>query len=138
MSRHIGIVGCSSEGAALCYRTICLEAEPLMGRHAHPEISMHTISLAEYMNFLNGQEDWQGVAELILHSADRLKRAGADFLIPEGFPPKRLTAPVRTFVVLMAASLCAVSIFFVPAGALWGETRVGAAAAQSSTDGMAD
>lgn len=79
--RHIGIVGCSSEGAALCYRTICLEAEPLMGLHAHPEITMHTISLAEYMSFLNGQEDWQGVAELMLRSADRLKRAGADFLI---------------------------------------------------------
>lgn len=79
--RHIGMVGCSAEGAALCYRTICLEAEPLMGLHAHPEITMHTISLAEYMNFLNGQEDWQGVAELMLRSADRLKRAGADFLI---------------------------------------------------------
>jgi aspartate racemase len=81
MSRHIGIVGCSAEGAALCYRTICLEAEPLMGLHKHPEVTMHTICLAEYMKFLNGQEDWQGVAELMLCSADRLKRAGADFLI---------------------------------------------------------
>ena len=26
MTLHIGIVGCSSEGAALCYRTICTEA----------------------------------------------------------------------------------------------------------------
>ena len=34
MTKHIGIVGCSAEGAALCYRTICLEAEPLMGKHA--------------------------------------------------------------------------------------------------------
>ena len=81
MSKHIGIVGCSSEGAALCYRTICLEAEPLMGVHAHPEITMDTISLAEYMKFLNGRLDWQGVAELMLRSAERLKRAGADFLI---------------------------------------------------------
>ena len=81
MSKHIGLVGCSAEGAALCYRTICLEAEALMGLHAHPEVTMHTICLAEYMKFLNGQEDWQGVAELMLCSADRLKRAGADFLI---------------------------------------------------------
>ncbi len=81
MSKHIGIVGCSSEGAALCYRTICLEAEPLMGLHAHPVITMHTISLAEYMKFLNGKLDWQGVAELMLRSAEKLKRAGADFLI---------------------------------------------------------
>lgn len=81
MTKHIGIVGCSAEGAALCYRTICLEAEPLMGLHAHPEVTLHTISLAEYMTFLDGREDWEGVAELMLRSADRLKRAGADFLI---------------------------------------------------------
>ena len=49
MTKHIGIVGCSAEGAALCYRTICLEAEPLIGKHAHPEVTMHTIALAEYM-----------------------------------------------------------------------------------------
>jgi aspartate racemase len=81
MSKHIGIVGCSSEGAALCYRTICLEAEPLMGLHAHPEITMHTISLAEYMEHLSGREDWKGIADLMLRSAHTLKRAEADFLI---------------------------------------------------------
>jgi len=81
MSKHIGIVGCSAEGAALCYRTICLEAEPLMGRHAHPEVSMHTISLAEYMKHLRGDYDWKGIGELMLRSADALHRAGADFLI---------------------------------------------------------
>lgn len=80
-ARHIGIVGCSAEGAALCYRTICLEAEPLMGVHGHPELTMHTISLAEYMKFLNGREDWEGIAGLMLRSAEALKRAGADFLI---------------------------------------------------------
>lgn len=84
MSRHIGIVGCSAEGAALCYRTICLEAEPLMGRHAHPEVTMHTIALAEYMKHLSpiaATDDWQAVAGLMLRSAEALKRAGADFLI---------------------------------------------------------
>ena len=39
MSKHIGIVACSAEGAALCYRTICDEAPALMGRHMHPEIT---------------------------------------------------------------------------------------------------
>ena len=39
MPKHIGIVACSAEGAALCYRTICDEAPALMGRHMHPEIS---------------------------------------------------------------------------------------------------
>ena len=83
MSKHIGIVGCSAEGAALCYRTICLEAEPLMGRHAHPEVTLHTISLAEYMKPIisDAGAGWEPVAELMLRSAEALKRAGADFLI---------------------------------------------------------
>jgi aspartate racemase len=82
MTQHIGIVGCSAEGAALCYRTICLEAEPLMGKHAHPEVTMHTIALAEYMKPIDAGACWeQPVAELMLRSAQALKRAGADFLI---------------------------------------------------------
>ncbi len=83
MPKHIGIVGCSAEGAALCYRTVCLEAEPLMGRHEHPQVTMHTIALAEYMKYLQGPGpyDWKPIAELMLRSADTLKRAGADFLI---------------------------------------------------------
>jgi len=81
MSRHIGIVGCSAEGAALCYRTICLEAEFAMGKHAHPEVTLNTISLADYMEPIYAGNDWKGVAELMLRSAETLKRAGADFLI---------------------------------------------------------
>ena len=81
MTKHIGIVGCSAEGAALCYRTICLEAEQLMGRHAHPEVTMHTIALAEYMKPIEAGAGWGSVAELMLRSAETLKRAGADFLI---------------------------------------------------------
>jgi aspartate racemase len=79
--KRIGIVGCSAEGAALCYRTICLEAEPYMGRHAHPEIVLHTISLAEYMNYISPRANWKKVGELMLRSANALKQAGADFLI---------------------------------------------------------
>ncbi|HEX7287108.1 MAG TPA: amino acid racemase [Candidatus Angelobacter sp.] len=84
MSKHIGIVGCSAEGAALCYRTICLEAEPLMGKHAHPEVTMHTIALAEYMKPLSpiaAKDDWPAVAELMLRSVAALQRAGADFVL---------------------------------------------------------
>jgi poly-beta-1,6-N-acetyl-D-glucosamine synthase len=42
-----------------------------------------------------------------------------DMLIPQHWPLKRLSSPVRTFVVLMAATLCAVAIFFVPSTRLW-------------------
>lgn len=81
MSKHIGIVGCSAEGAALCYRTICLEAEPLMGRHMHPETTLHTIPLGEYMKPIELMDDWEEVGKLMLRSAEVLERAGADFLI---------------------------------------------------------
>lgn len=80
MTQHIGIVGCSAEGAALCYRTICVEGSALLGAHAHPEVSMHTPSLAEYVYYLE-RGDLQGVGELMLRSAQKLAGAGADFLI---------------------------------------------------------
>ena len=80
MAKHIGIVGCSAEGAALCYRTICNEGQALMGAHGHPEVSMHTHSLAEYMTRVERQ-DWHGVADLMVSSARKLAAAGAEFLI---------------------------------------------------------
>jgi aspartate racemase len=77
---HIGIVACSAEGAALCYRTICGEGAQLLGAHDHPEVSMHTYSLAAYMQRVYCG-DWPGVGELMLSSARKLERVGADFLI---------------------------------------------------------
>ena len=78
--RHIGIVACSAEGAALCYRTVCAEGAQVLGTHDHPEVSMHTHSLASYVECVN-RGDWTGVGELMLSSAQKLAAAGADFLI---------------------------------------------------------
>ena len=78
--QHIGIVGVSAEGAALCYRTICLEGERYLGAYDHPEVSMHTYSLGEYMKCIE-RDDWTGVGELMLSSAVRLANAGASFVI---------------------------------------------------------
>jgi aspartate racemase len=78
--RHIGIVACSAEGAALCYRAICLEGAQLLGPHAHPEVSLHAHSLAAYLQCID-RGDWGGVGELMLSSAGKLARSGADFLI---------------------------------------------------------
>jgi aspartate racemase len=80
MAKHIGIVACSAEGAALCYRTICAEGPALMGEHNHPEITMHTHPLAEYMVHIRA-DNWQAVAELMLSSANILRKAGASFAI---------------------------------------------------------
>ena len=80
MPKHIGIVGCSAEGAALCYRTICGEAPAIMGEHMHPEVSMHTHPLAEYMVHIR-TGDWEKVAALMLSSTQKLSRIGAQFAI---------------------------------------------------------
>ncbi len=80
MTAHIGIVACSAEGAALCYRTVCLEGAQLLGTHDHPEVSLHTHALARYMEHID-QDDWAGVGELMLSSAHKLAGAGANFLI---------------------------------------------------------
>ncbi len=80
MSAHIGIVACSAEGAALCYRTLCVEGASLYGEHSHPEVSLHGNSFGTYMQCIE-RGDWAGVAELMLHSAHKLASIGADFLI---------------------------------------------------------
>lgn len=80
MPKHIGIVACSAEGAALCYRTLCAEAPALMGEHMHPEISMHTHPLAEYMVHVRA-DDWGEVAKLMLSSTRKLAGIGADVAI---------------------------------------------------------
>jgi aspartate racemase len=80
MPQHIGIVACSAEGAALCYKTICVEGAALFGKHGHPEVSVHTHPLTEYMECIY-QDNWQGVGELMLISAHKLESIGADFLI---------------------------------------------------------
>lgn len=80
LAKHIGIVAVSAEGAALCYRTICTEGTDFLGRHAHPEVSMHTHPLSEYMVHIEAGR-WGEVAELMLSSAEKLVAIGADFLI---------------------------------------------------------
>jgi len=80
MIKHIGIVACSYEGAALCYKTICNEGSEYLGQHAHPEVSLHTHSLNEYMKYIE-TGDWNGVASLMISSANKLSEIGADILI---------------------------------------------------------
>jgi len=79
-ARHIGIVACSAEGAALCYRSICAEAPREMGEHRHPEITMHTHPLSRYIVHISAG-DWDKVAQLMLSSAHKVAQAGADFAI---------------------------------------------------------
>ena len=78
--QHVGIVACSAEGASLCYRTLCVEGAEVLGEHDHPEVSMHTYPLAEWMRPIY-RGDWAAVGDMMLGSAAKLKAIGAQFAI---------------------------------------------------------
>lgn len=77
---HIGIVAATADGAALCYRTLCHEAERVLGRRAHPEITMHALPLEAYLASIDA-DDWAGVAALMSRSASVLAQAGAELIV---------------------------------------------------------
>ena len=80
-TQHIGIVGCSPPGAALCYQTICMEgANSASGGLSSPQVSMHSYPLSEYMRRIEAG-DWEDVADLMLSSAEKLASIGAQILI---------------------------------------------------------
>jgi hypothetical protein len=47
-----------------------------------------------------------------------------DRFVSKGSPLKRLSSPARTFLLMNAAALAAIAVFFVPANRLWTPTRV--------------
>ena len=80
MPKHIGIVAVSAEGAALCYRTICVEGASMFGLYGHPEISMHTYPLADYMRHIDVGR-WDEVASMLASSAEKLRKGGVELVI---------------------------------------------------------
>jgi aspartate racemase len=78
--KHIGIVACSAEGAALCYQTICREALTLVGKNDHPRITLDSIPMAAWMPAFD-TGDYEGVGRIMLDSVRLLAAAGADFAI---------------------------------------------------------
>jgi cellulose synthase/poly-beta-1,6-N-acetylglucosamine synthase-like glycosyltransferase len=56
--------------------------------------------------------------------------AALDVVVSDGSALKRLTSPIRTFVVLMAASLAAVRVYFVQPTSLWKEATYRASIAE--------
>ncbi|HKF41636.1 MAG TPA: amino acid racemase [Thermoanaerobaculia bacterium] len=78
--KHIGIVACSAEGAALCYKAICREALTVVGKNDHPRITLDSIPMARWLPAFDAK-DYAGVARFMLDSARLLAAAGADFAI---------------------------------------------------------
>lgn len=62
---------------------------------------------------------WIGGAQVAFYGL-----AAIDVVWPQKAPGKKLTAAVRTFVVLMVAALCALSVLLVPPQRLWRVTQI--------------
>jgi len=112
--KHIGIVGVSSEGAALCYQTIVHAAYKKLGGCRHPRICMDHQSLQEYVD-RSDKRDWDGVAQLLIDSVQTVARMGADFgIIPANsvhyaFDQVRSESPIPLLsIVEVAADECQV------------------------------
>lgn len=78
--RHLGIAAVSAEGAALCYRTFCVEGAAVLGPHDHPPVTMHTHPLARHVKLIAAGR-WEEVGNLLLRSASTLAAAGAEFVV---------------------------------------------------------
>ena len=78
--KHVGIVACSAEGAALCYREICRQGIEVVGKHDHPRITLDSIPLARWMPAFDAG-DHAALAGVMLESTRLLAAAGADFAI---------------------------------------------------------
>lgn len=80
MTKHIGIVGVSPEGAALFYREISRQASRLVPPNEQPRISLHNEPLEVYIEAIR-RDDWHTVGRLLRKSADLLARSGAEFCL---------------------------------------------------------
>jgi aspartate racemase len=78
--KHIGIVACSAEGAALCFREIAAYSLKLMGAHMHPQVTLSCIAMGEWMPAFN-RGDYEGVAEFMLRETEIVAKAGAQLAI---------------------------------------------------------
>ncbi len=79
-AKHIGIVACSAEGAALCFREIASYANELMGEHMHPQVTLSCIAMGEWMPAFD-RGDFREVARFMLRETEIVAKAGAQLAI---------------------------------------------------------
>ncbi len=78
--KHIGILAHSFEGAALCYRTMCLEGVRRLGPHKHPEITLTGVAMAELLDAWEAN-DLPALRAAFMRDAEKLAAAGAEFFV---------------------------------------------------------
>src|SRR5680860_220216 len=75
---HAGILAHSVEGAALCLRAFAAEGARELGPHAHPDVTLDCVALAESMPAWEAG-DYPAIRTILARSATRLAAAGASF-----------------------------------------------------------
>lgn len=78
--KHIGILAHSFEGAALCYREVCLEGIRRLGAHKHPEITMTGVAMHHMLESW-ARGDHAAIRGRFEEDAQKLAAAGADFFV---------------------------------------------------------
>lgn len=78
--KHIGILAHSFEGAALCFRTACLEGVRRLGPHSHPEITMTCAPMSLLLEAWERNEK-QVLRAAFMEDARKLAAAGSDFFV---------------------------------------------------------
>lgn len=97
--RHLGILGHSSEGAALCFQAFCREGLTELGGHDHPDVTLDCISFARCMPAYE-KSDYASIRNTMYVSLERLARAGADFFAcPDNTVHRALELPGEDFPI---------------------------------------
>ena len=97
--RHIGILAHSFEGAALCFRTMCLESVKRLGPHRHPEITLTGRGMAEVLDECE-KSDLPALRSFFRHDIEKLAAAGCDFFVcPDNTAHIALEAPDEPFAI---------------------------------------
>jgi aspartate racemase len=76
--KHLGILGHSAEGAALCFRAFCQDGFAELGPDQHPDVTLDCIALGHSMPAWDSG-DHALVRATLSVSVKRLADAGADF-----------------------------------------------------------
>lgn len=80
MSKHIGILAHSADGAALCFLEMVREAGRKLGAHQHPEITLSILPMAPTLDAYDSG-DLEAVNAHLRKTAQRLADAGCDFFV---------------------------------------------------------
>ena len=97
--KHIGVLAHSFEGAALCYRAMCLEGARRLGPHRHPEITLTGVAMHLMMDAWAGG-DHAELRAMFMEDAEKLAVAGADFFVcPDNTAHIALESPGDPFPI---------------------------------------